>query len=255
MPIDYLSEIINDPKVVPMIRGKAFEYSAMIYLQTFLPVEDWLVDKPILNPQFGIHDMDVRVTHIKTGKSLSVECKLAGKGRFKVLKNGGQQIDVKCMRSRTLGDKKATESALKLGLDAEILKIHNDQYLPTDFDVVLTSIANTFYTTEEESNSFEWNPTDAAIDFLHSISREKIEHTDLQYFAYHKMYLAAANDLAVKNGNTASCSRKACSNPSNCGFIPNYPSIIFEKGEKIPNQPWVEIENAEQFFKRIISLK
>ena len=63
IPHEYLAQIINDPKVVPMIRGKAFEFSAMLYLESVLPAADWIVDKPVMNAQFGFHDMDVRVVH------------------------------------------------------------------------------------------------------------------------------------------------------------------------------------------------
>lgn len=137
IPLVYLAEIVSDPKVIPMIRGKAFEFSAMLRLQNILPKSDWTVDKPIMNAQFGLHDMDVRVVHKKTKTIIGVECKLAGKGTFRTLKNGDSTIRVKCMRSRTLGDNKAAELAAKLGLDTELLRVHNDQYVPTDFDVVL----------------------------------------------------------------------------------------------------------------------
>lgn len=79
-----MSEILSDPKVIPMIRGKAFEFSAMLLLQNILPKSDWVVDKPVMNAQFGLHDMDVRITHQKTQKVIGVECKLASKGSFKI---------------------------------------------------------------------------------------------------------------------------------------------------------------------------
>ena len=158
IPHQYLAQIINDPKVVPMIRGKAFEFSAMLYLESVLPSADWIVDKPVMNAQFGFHDMDVRVVHKATGTTIGVECKLAAKGSFQVLKNGDVQIKVKCMRSRTLGESKAKELAVKIGLPASIVQIHNDQYIPTDFQVVLTNIANAFYTTDNETDLFEWTP-------------------------------------------------------------------------------------------------
>jgi hypothetical protein len=102
IPLSYLAEIINEPKVVPMIRGKAFEFSAMLKLQEVLSPK-WVIDKPVMNAQFGFHDMDVRVKHVETGKTIGVECKLAGKDNFKKLKDGTYQIRIKCMRSRTLG--------------------------------------------------------------------------------------------------------------------------------------------------------
>jgi len=37
IPIGYLADTLYEPKVVPMIRGKAFEFSVMQALQNVLP--------------------------------------------------------------------------------------------------------------------------------------------------------------------------------------------------------------------------
>lgn len=79
-------KIVTDLKVAPMIRGKAFEFSTYSRLKQMLPTEEWLVTKPTMNAQTGSHDIDVKVQHLKTGKVISVECKLAGKGSFRVAK-------------------------------------------------------------------------------------------------------------------------------------------------------------------------
>ena len=60
IPLLYLAETLYEPKVVPMIRGKAFEFSVMMVLQEILPKDQWLVDKPMMNAQIGFHDVDVR---------------------------------------------------------------------------------------------------------------------------------------------------------------------------------------------------
>ncbi|MFM7365460.1 MAG: hypothetical protein ACKO11_13385 [Cuspidothrix sp.] len=85
IPSEYLVPILSDPKVVPMIRGKAFEFSVVSLLSKALNPEEWIVDKPIINSQLGIHDTDVRVTHLKTNKVISVECKLAKNLSYKRL--------------------------------------------------------------------------------------------------------------------------------------------------------------------------
>ena len=59
IPVLYLAETLYEPKVVPMIRGKAFEFSVMMALQEILPKDKWLVDKPMMNAQIGLHDIDV----------------------------------------------------------------------------------------------------------------------------------------------------------------------------------------------------
>ncbi len=251
IPVEYLPEIISDPKVIPMVRGKAFEFSVFLRLQQILPSSEWLVSKPFMNAQFGIHDMDVKVMHIATQKVISIECKLAGKGTFRVLKNGNSQIKVKCMRSRTLGESKVKELAPKLNIPESLLQVHNDQYVTSDFDIVITSIANAFYETDAETDLFEWQPTEKAITFLQNIS-ELTNSEDLQHFAYNKMYVASSESLAIKENNNITCTRKGCTKLQNCGFIPNYPLITFENGNKKPNNAWFEIENCELLFKSMI---
>jgi len=128
IPVLYLAETLYEPKVVPMIRGKAFEFSVMMALQEILPRDKWQVDKPMMNAQIGLHDIDVRVLHKPTGKVISVECKLAKKGGYRLFNDGHSEIRVKCMRSRTLGPAKVKELAPKFGISEKVLAIHNDQY-------------------------------------------------------------------------------------------------------------------------------
>lgn len=251
IPIEYLPEILLDPKVIPMIRGKAFEFSVFKALHQILPKNIWLVDKPMINAQFGLHDTDVRIIHKPTRKIISAECKLVGKGTFKYNKDESVQARVKCMRSRTLGESKIKELAPKLGISESLLKVHNDQYVPADFQVVVTNLANAFYETDEETELFEWQPSRKGIDFLKFISgEENIEI--LQHFAYQKMYLATSTELAILPASNIKCTRKKCSQPSSCGFIPNYPLLVFEKEASIPNKPWYDLGNSEIILENII---
>jgi len=128
IPINFLAETLNEPKVVPMIRGKAFEFSVYERLLNILNPKIWLVEKPTINAQFGQHDEDVRITHKKSGVSISVECKLAAKGRFRKHKDGSFSIPIKCMRSRTLGDARIAQLAPIIGVTEKVLKVHNDQH-------------------------------------------------------------------------------------------------------------------------------
>jgi hypothetical protein len=250
IPLNYLAEIINEPKVVPMIRGKAFEFSAMLRLQGLLSNE-WIIDKPVMNAQFGFHDMDVRVKHVKTGKTIGIECKLAGKDNFKKLKNGTYQIRVKCMRSRTLGDAKVKELAPKIGVDFDLLKIHNDQYVPKNFDVVLTTIGNAFYDTNSETDAFDWHPNAIAEEFLEKLFKTN-NPEELQSLAFNQMYLAHSKDLTISPVNNVVCSRGQCPNPTDCGFIPNYPIIYFDENGNIADNRWQSVEFAESLFTRIL---
>lgn len=138
IPPEYLHETLSEPKVIPMIRGKAFEFSAMLALKSILKDNDnWSVDKIPMNAQSGEHDIDLQVTHLPSGKIIRIECKLAKKEGYRKKTDGHHEISVKCMRSRTLGEAKVKELAPKLGVSESVLTIHNDQYLPSDFDFII----------------------------------------------------------------------------------------------------------------------
>jgi len=250
IPLFYLAETLYEPKVVPMIRGKAFEFSVMMALRDVLPEKEWEVDKPMMNAQIGFHDIDVRVTHKATKKVIRIECKLAKKGGFRSFSDGHNEIRVKCMRSRTLGPSKVKELAPKLGVSEKVLAIHNDQYLPSDFDVVITSIGNAFYDTDKKTGFFEWKPTKAGEDFLESIGGA-FTSTELRDFAFSSMYIAKSSDLTINN-NGVICTRGKCKNKKSCGFIPNYPVISFAPKKKSPSSGWVPLQDSLSFFEGLV---
>lgn len=249
IPLDYLADTLYDPKVTPMIRGKAFEYSAMLALKAVLPSDVWEVSKPFLNPQLGSHDMDIKILHKPTNKTIKLECKLTAKESFRLYSDGHVELRVKCMRSRTLGPQKVKELAPKLGVPEEVLAIHNDQYLPGDFDVVITSIGNGFYRTNPTTKVFEWKASEEELKFLEHLNVEK--SSNLKDFAFDKLYLAKSTDL-VTSRNGVTCTRKKCSNKENCQFIPNYPKIIFDPSTFEPINGWVKIGAAEGLFTQLL---
>ena len=256
IPVLYLAETMYEPKVVPMIRGKAFEFSVMMVLQGILPKNDWLVDKPMMNAQIGLHDIDVRVLHKRTGKIVRVECKLAKKGGYRMFTDEHSEIRVKCMRSRTLGTEKVKELAPKFGIPGKVLTIHNDQYLSADFDLVISSIGNAFYTTDKKTGYFEWDPPQKGEDFLRKIGA--FDKGSFQDFAFKSLYVAKTSDLKIGN-NGVICTRAKCKNKKACGFIPNYPVINFDKRTNKPTSGWVSIEQAlglvEDFVKSLLTVK
>jgi len=134
IPQEYLFEILEDQKVVPMIRGKAMEYNAYLFLKDHLPKMSWDVQKLNLNAQTGIHDEDISITHRKSGIILKVESKSAvrgsikdGKGRGKVKTAG---FNVKCHRSRS---------------NIKLVGTSNDRYSVDSFDLLITNTANSIY--------------------------------------------------------------------------------------------------------------
>lgn len=238
MQIEYLAKVLNTPKVIPMIRGKAFEFSLKDRLEKILSQNDWKISNPYMNAQTGLHDIDVEIIHLKTQKRYSIECKLAKKGSFKK-NNDNYFIQVKCMRSRTLGIEVAKKRAEKSGENYEILIIHNDQYKPTDFNFVITSIGNAFYETDKEGVFF-WSPKALSEDFFKLIGAKS------QRDVFNKMYIARSYELSSTDKNGISCTRKKCGTKTNCGFIPNYPVIKFDSNTGKPLPPWYEIEEIEK---------
>ena len=253
IPINYLAEIMLDPKVMPMLRGKAFEYSVLEKFSSILDQENWVVDKVAMNAQYELHDEDITVTHKETSKKIRIECKLSDKESYRC-KNGVSIIRVKCMRSRTLGENKIKTLAPKIGIPENVLKVHNDQYTINNFDFVVTSIANAFYRTDKKTGLYEWKPTEIELEFLKNLSQNSnINSSDeLKSFAFNKIYIAKSTDLHIVPKNSVLCTRRTCTNKSNCGFIPNYPIIKFNLQTKLPYTPWYEIEHSLPLFKEFV---
>ena len=251
--LEFLAETLRDPKVIPMIRGKAFEFHVTQSLKRILSSTDWIIHKPFLNPQLGLHDSDVKVIHVLTGKVLTVECKLSDKGSYKYSqKDGLNGFRVKCMRSRTLGEAKVKQLAPVYGVSEDVLKIHNDQYLPTDFSVIITSIGNAFYETEKSSGIFVWSPTKKGEEFLLRLQSLYFNSDSLKDFAFSRMYVSRAYDIAIRNNNGVTCTRRKCNDKTNCGFIPNYPIVVIPDGTKYPASRWIPIEESSSLFESLI---
>ena len=153
------------------------------------------------------------------------------------------------MRSRTLGPAKVKELAPKLGLSEKVLAIHNDQYLPADFDIVISSIGNAFYVTDKKTKKFEWKPTELEKNFLEKIGFTGKEN--LKDFTFKTIFVAKGSDLAINN-NQIICTRGLCKNKKACGFIPNYPIINFDKKTNKPMNKWVPIQQTLSLFESIV---
>jgi hypothetical protein len=239
LELRHIASVLNTPKVIPMIRGKSFEFSVKDKLCSILSEEKWAVSNPYMNAQAGLHDVDVLITNKATSQTFSLECKLSAKGTFKCRK-GMSSARVKCMRSRTLGADAAKARARVTALPVEAYMTHNDQYRPGEFDLVVTSLGNAFYSTNTEGVFF-WNPNSEASGFLKLLGIQG--HRD----AFQKMYVARSADLAACSENDVKCSRSKCKD-SECGFIPNYPEIQFDVTTGSPREPWVPIEAIESLL-------
>jgi hypothetical protein len=134
VPPEHIIEILNDQKVVPMIRGKATEYNAALALQDILPYGEWTVTKLNLNAQPNTHDEDISITHRRSRVTLRVESKNAVRGsmtsgdRCRICKE--PHFCVKCHRSR---------SNIKLAARS------NDRYKADCFDIIVCNVSNALF--------------------------------------------------------------------------------------------------------------
>ncbi len=132
IPLDSFFEIINDQKVVPMLRGKGMEYNVFLVLSTILNSAEWVVTKLNLSAQPGLLDEDISITHRNTGTRLIVESKSAVRGSMRTGSRARlhrvPHFHVKSHRSRSF-----------------IGRAGNDRYQATDFDIMVTNPSNALF--------------------------------------------------------------------------------------------------------------
>ena len=153
IPEDNLLDILEDQKVLPMIRGKATEYIGAAVLRQALDPRDWSVDKLNLNPQSGIYDEDVSITYRRTGKRLKAETKNAVRGSFTLgtKMNPNEHFKVKCHKSRS-----------------HLTRATNDRYIVGDFDVLLCNVSNSIFRGKALDRGLPLIDNDEAIEWLKS---------------------------------------------------------------------------------------
>ncbi|MBC6428641.1 MAG: hypothetical protein GDA55_05385 [Cellvibrionales bacterium] len=151
IPQENLLDILEDQKVLPMIRGKATEYIGAVVLRQALDSRDWSVDKLNLNPQQGAFDEDVSITYRRTGTRLKAETKNAVRGKFSMgtRTTPAPHFAVKCHRSRSHMGRKT-----------------NDRYLIDDFDLLLCNVSNSIFRGKALDRGLPFIDNQDAIDWL-----------------------------------------------------------------------------------------
>ncbi len=250
--IKYLLEIISDLKVIPMIRGKSFEFSVSDLLKSKLS-RDWKVENLNINAQQGTHDVDVQITRISDKKKIRVECKLTKNDSFQINQNIAE-IRVKCMRSRTFSDNPAaTRMATHYGVDRNQLLIHADSYREQDFDFVITSSGNSMWTTINGRYTFDGNIEQ--FNLLKRLFPDNFkDFKKFQQEAFNFLLFAKSSDMVVSTNNNLKCTRNKCKNKgtdTNCGFIPNYP-VINLNDVASSNSHWKRISSIEAEFNNFL---
>lgn len=250
VPFEHCVDTMHTLKVVPMIRGIGFEYVAFERLKGILPSDVWRVEKPTVNAQSAIQDIDVLVTHIPTDKKITIECKLAGKNSFRIPRLGVGMVKIKCMRSRTVGEEAARTLARRYGVSVDTVMRHRDNYRDVDFNFVITSIGNAFWrTTNEGKYVFRLKPEET--EFLHRLFEDgtlSVEQLRKKTFEY--LLIAKSSALTVSPQNHVRCVRRRCieaGTSTNCGFTPNYPIVNLDDVEV-----WRPIEQTAEVFQNFV---
>lgn len=217
VPLDFVFEILRDQKVIPMIRGKATEYNAYLYLRNNLNSHDWDVQKLNLNAQNDKCDEDVSITHRHSGIRLKVECKNACRGSFKDGKRSRicnvPHFKVKCHRSRS-----------------NMEKATNDRYLVGEFDLIVTNTSNALY--QEKTD-----------DYL-----ELLDNSNLIEILF-KHYNVSSKDELIEACNN-DWRFAIPSEIAEGGVIPRTPYVALSDDEK-----WFTIENLHNKLMEIVALK
>ena len=157
IPLDYVFEILNDQKVVPMLRGKGMEYNAFLLLQQRLNLMEWTVQKLNLSAQPGRPDQDIGITHRRTGTILIVESKSAVRNSMKSGERSRlhkvPHFKVKCHRSRS---------------NIKLASTSNDRYRSDEFDVLITNPSNALFAGGTIGEELELVSDPTLLDILHN---------------------------------------------------------------------------------------
>jgi len=207
--IHTLYKVVANKKVAPMIRGVGNEYD----------VFDLLRLQGIGVRKDEEKDTDLYIM-LKNRTELKGEVKQGKKDSLRITSEG-VYVKIKCMRSRTSGEKRSKQRAAILNIDPALYKVHSDQYRTTNFDIVLANIENTYINLELD---------DAEREFLELIGADKDRKA--------VWYWASSKDL-ISTSKHRCCQRRNCD--KNCGFIPHYPEIFFKKGTVNPELPWKRV--------------
>jgi hypothetical protein len=250
LPFEHIVETMYALKVIPMIRGICFEFFIYDKLGEILPANDWKIEKPVINAQSAIQDVDILVTHRPTKKRFTIECKLTGKDSFRI-KDNQATVKVKCMRSRTVGIEAAKILARRYTVKVDDVMRHRDNYRTVDFDFVITSIGNAFWKTAPDG-TYVFRPTSSEIAFLRKFFNDQtLDVNGLKEKTFHYLLIARSSRLNVSPQNNVQCVRRECikaGTSRTCGFIPNYPIVDLND-----NSIWKPIQQATELFQAVVN--
>jgi len=225
IPIEYLVEILEDQKVVPMIRGKASEYNGAIFLQEYFENNiDWVVTKLNLNPQPDMNDQDLTIIHRKTAIQIRVEVKNATRDSFKdglrCHKCKLPHLTIKCHKSRSYIKKVNTT---------------NDRYLLGEFDLIMSNTSNSIIVSGTKTlNDFEITDNKRHLKILYdyyNVSNKK----DLINQCYNDWRFAIPEEIALPDKS-----------------VPHNPTVLLDASK---DANWFTSDRLEEKLLQIVKRK
>jgi len=204
VPYEAIFQILEDQKVVPMIRGKATEHTVFIKLKELLNSNEWSVVKLNLNAQPNSNDQDISVTHKRTGIIIKIECKNAVRGSF----NSSKRCDIKTPHCRIKCHKSRSHK--------EKISTTNDRYSVDAFDVIISNLSNSVIKGATISGNFELIASKECLQILSNYYNVSTGFEDIFNATFNDWRFARTIDLAVD------------------GFLPRNPSMALDS-DKIWN--------------------
>ena len=199
IPKEHLLDILEDQKVLPMIRGKATEYIGAAVLRQVLDPRDWDVQKLNLNPQRGKYDEDVSITYRRTGDRLKAETKNAVRGKFSLgtRVTRAPHFAVKCHKSRS-----------------NLTKAHNDRYEVGDFDVLLCNVSNSIFRGKSLDRGLPLVDNEEAVRWLKQYYNVETD-ADLRRCSYDDWRVCLPVTIALEDGTIPRTPRVLMENDPN----------------------------------------
>ena len=217
IPREHLLDILEDQKVLPMIRGKATEYVGATFLKQSLDPRDWIVQKLNLNPQSGTIDEDVSITFSRTGTRLKAETKNAVRAGFRMQSRGrpNPYFTVKCHKSRSHLQRQYTT---------------NDKYLVGEFDLLLCNVSNALFKGRSLQRGLPLIEDEVAVTWLKNFYGVTADE-DLVRAAYDDWRLCLPMSIADEEG-----------------VIPRTPVVLMEND---PN--WFKVDELATNLRSLIN--
>ena len=220
IPLKYFFEILNDQKVNPMMRGKGMEYQIFLLLKSLLDSSEWIVQKLNLNPQPNMPDVDIGVTHRRTGEIIKIESKPAVRDS---MKSGARSkiyrapfFKVKCHRSRS---------------NIERSQSSNDRYEVDMFDIIITKPSNAIIKGKTIGPELELIQDEELLKILYKYYRVD-NGENLRTATQNDWRFVLPSKIAVD------------------GFIPRTPYVLLEND---PN--WLPISQIEAKMLEIVKVR